>query len=234
MNGLHSKWLESKSLSDKGLSSVSIETRNRYNPDVKSLPAMVPAVIPILLLMIPAILAALAVVREKEMGSIINLYVTPLSRGEFLFGKQIPYILFSTLSFIIMLLMAVFVFDVPIKGSLLTLVAGLFIYCIISTGIGLLFSAVTRSQIAVIFMTMIGTLLPAQSMCGLMNPVSTQKGVARIIGEFYPTTHALLICRGIFNKALHFNDLVTPFIVLLITVPIILGIGILLLRKQEA
>ena len=234
VKGLHSKWLESKALNDIGTSFASVETRNRYNPDVKSLPAMVPAVIPILLLMIPAILAALAVVREKEMGSIINLYVTPLSRGEFLIGKQMPYILFSTLSFVIMLLMAVFVFDVPVKGSLLTLVAGLFIYCIISTGMGLLFSAITRSQIAVIFMTMIGTLLPAQSMCGLMNPVSTQEGAARIIGEIYPTTYALLICRGIFNKALGFSDLRAPFIVLLITVPIILGIGILLLRKQEA
>ena len=234
VKGLHSKWLEAKALNGIGLSMVSVETRNRYNPDVLSLPAMVPAVIPILLLMIPAILAALAVVREKEMGSIINLYVTPLSRGEFLIGKQMPYILFSTLSFIIMLLMAVFVFDVPIKGSLLALVVGLFIYCIISTGMGLLFSAITRSQIAVIFMTMIGTLLPAQSMCGLMNPVSTQEGAARIIGEIYPTTYALLICRGIFNKALNFSDLTAPFIVLLITVPIIMSIGILLLRKQEA
>ena len=132
------------------------------------------------------------------------------------------------------LLMAVFVFDVPIKGSLLALVTGLFIYCIISTGMGLLFSAITRSQIAVIFMTMIGTLLPAQSMCGLMNPVSTQEGAARFIGEIYPTTYALLICRGIFNKALNFSDLTAPFIVLLITVPIIMSIGILLLRKQEA
>ena len=130
--------------------------------------------------------------------------------------------------------MAVFVFDVPVKGSLFALVAGLFIYCIISTGMGLLFSAVTRSQIAVIFMTMIGTLLPAQSMCGLMNPVSTQEGVARIVGEIYPTTHALLICRGVFNKALGFNDLLLPFIILLVTVPIILGVGIMLLKKQEA
>ncbi|MBQ6472295.1 MAG: ribosome-associated ATPase/putative transporter RbbA [Victivallales bacterium] len=234
VKGLHAKWLESKELNGVGASMVSIETRNRYNPDVMSLPAMVPAVIPILLLMVPAILAALAVVREKEMGSIINLYVTPLSRGEFLIGKQLPYILFSTLSFIIMLLMAVFVFDVPVKGSLLALVTGLFIYCIISTGMGLLFSAITRSQIAVIFMTMIGTLLPAQSMCGLMNPVSTQEGVARIVGEIYPTTHALLICRGVFNKALDFKDLTLPFIFLLLTVPIILSIGILLLKKQEA
>jgi ribosome-dependent ATPase len=71
---------------------LSIETRYRYNPDVKSLPAMVPAVIPLLLMMLPAMLTALAVVREKELGSIINLYVTPVTRTEFLLGKQLPYV----------------------------------------------------------------------------------------------------------------------------------------------
>jgi ribosome-dependent ATPase len=69
-----------------------VEVRYRYNPDVRSLPAMVPAVIPMLLLFIPAMLTALGVVREKELGSIINLYVTPVTKLEFLLGKQLPYI----------------------------------------------------------------------------------------------------------------------------------------------
>ncbi|WP_258960076.1 ABC transporter permease, partial [Klebsiella pneumoniae] len=73
-------------------SAIDIETRYRYNPDVKSLPAIVPAVIPLLLMMIPAMLSALSVVREKELGSIINLYVTPVTKTEFLIGKQVPYI----------------------------------------------------------------------------------------------------------------------------------------------
>jgi ribosome-dependent ATPase len=77
----------------------SVETRFRYNPDVKSLPAMVPAVIPLLLLMLPAMLTALAVVREKELGSIINLYVTPVTRTEFLLGKQLPYVGLAMVNF---------------------------------------------------------------------------------------------------------------------------------------
>lgn len=237
VKAMHASWLADRAKYHSGAAgaaaAASIETRYRYNPDVMSLPAMVPAVIPILLLMIPAILAALAVVREKEMGSIINLYVTPLTRTEFLLGKQLPYILLSSLSALLLLLMAVTIFDVPIKGSLPTLVLSLAVYCTISTGMGLLASAVTRSQIAVIFLTMIGTMLPAVQFCGLINPVTTLEGFGRFIGSIYPTTYMLLISRGVFNKALNFSDLHVPFFCMLVMVPIILGLGIAVLRKQE-
>ena len=232
VKALHQKWLESRSL-PADVTQLSIETRYRYNPDVLSLPAMVPAMIPILMLMIPAILAALAVVREKEMGSIINLYVTPLTRTEFLLGKQFPYLLFSILSCFLLIVMAVTIFDVPVKGSLPTLLFSCVAYCIISTGIGLLASSVTRSQIAVIFLTMIGTILPAVQLCGLINPVNAQTGAARVIGSIFPTTYMLLISRGIFNKALEFRDLVHPILILLIMIPIILGLGIISQKKQE-
>lgn len=237
VNALHQQWLKSiaqKEIASKKSNFVDVETRYFYNPDVKSLPAMIPAVIPLLLMMIPAILAALSVVREKEMGSIINLYVTPLSRAEFLLGKQIPYILFSILSFTLLIVMAVTLFDVPIKGSVLVLFLSLFLYCIISTGMGLLASSVTKSQIAVIFLTMTGTMLPAVSLCGMINPVETQSGMAYFIGKIYPTTYMLLISRGVFNKALTFTDLFHPILYLVITIPIVLGTGILLQKKQES
>ena len=234
---VHNDWLnylQMYSSESAGNELMSVETRYRYNPDVASLPAMVPATIPILLMMIPAILAALSVVREKEMGSITNLYVTPLTRTEFLLGKQFPYPIFSMLSAFLLIVMAVTVFDVPIKGSFLTLIVSLLIYCIVSTGFGLLASSVTRSQIAVIFLTMLGTMLPAVQLCGLTNPVETQKGPALLIGKIYPTTHMLLISRGVFNKALGFAELHHEFLILVITVPIIIGLGVLCLKKQES
>ena len=91
--------------------------RYRYNPDVRSLDAMVPAVIPMLLLLIPSMLAALSVVREKELGSIINFYVTPVTRFEFLLGKQIPYVVLAMLNFLLLTAFAVFIFRVPFTGS---------------------------------------------------------------------------------------------------------------------
>ena len=237
INSIHNEWLENyarKQSETVSSSGAEMQVRYRYNPDVRSLPAMVPAVIPILLLMIPAILAALAVVREKETGSIINLYVSPLSRAEFMLGKQIPYLIFACGSALLMLTMAVSIFDVPVKGSIWTLLLALFLYCFISTSMGLLASSVTRSQIAVIFLTMLGTILPSVQMCGMTNPVATQSGIARIIGMIYPTTYMLLVSRGVFNKALNFSDLHPEILILAVTVPIISSIGIMLLKKQDS
>ena len=237
VKGLHLLWQRKyASTEPNGTKQIdlSIQNRYRYNPDVKSLPAMVPAVIPILLMMLPAILAALSVVREKELGSIINLYVTPLRRSEFLLGKQLPYVLFSFASSILLILMAVFLFDVPLKGSLPLLLVSLFVYCILSTGMGMLCSSVTRSQIAVIFLAMIGTILPAVQLCGLINPVSDNLDASGIIGHIYPTTYMLLISRGVFNKGLYFSELYGALLVMVAEIVVICGIGILLQKKQES
>jgi len=235
VEGIHRKFLserQSRSSAQTSLSPARIELRYRYNPDVRSLPAMVPAVIPILLLMIPAILSALSVVREKEMGSIINLYVTPLTRTEFLLGKQLPYILVSMLSAVLLVLETLWLFRVPARGSYISLFTAMLIYCIVSTGMGLLFSSLTKSQIAVIFMTMVGTILPSVQYCGMLNPVSALDGVGRLIGSVYPTAPMLIICRGVFNKALSFADLVPQFLSLITAALVIVALGIALQQKQ--
>ncbi|CAB3703148.1 ribosome-associated ATPase/putative transporter RbbA [Achromobacter piechaudii] len=236
VQGMHQGWLQQQArerLGDSAAQQIGIETRFRYNPDVRSLPAMVPAVIPLLLLMMPAMLTALAVVREKELGSIINLYVTPVTRLEFLLGKQAPYVALAMLNFLLMTLLAVTVFDVPITGSFVTLLAAALIYNVVATAIGLLASTFTRSQIAALFFTMIGTLVPAVQFAGLLNPVSSLEGVGRMIGQIYPATHMLTISRGVFSKALDFSDLQASFWPLLVAIPIILGASVLLLKKQE-
>ena len=235
VQGIHQHWLAETfpELASRA-TLANIETRFRYNPDVRSLPAMVPAVIPLLLMMLPAMLAALSVVREKELGSIINLYVTPVTRAEFLIGKQLPYIALAMVNYLAMCLLAVTLFQVPITGSFLVLTAATFIYVVCSTGMGLLFSALTRSQIAALFLTMVGTLLPAVQYSGLMNPVSAMEGAGRFIGEIYPSSHMFVISRGVFNKALGFAELYPYFWPLIIAVPIILSLAIMMLKKQEA
>ncbi|MCZ8250974.1 MAG: ribosome-associated ATPase/putative transporter RbbA [Hylemonella sp.] len=236
VQGLHQQWLVEQIHARTGVapaSLVDVEARYRYNPDVKSLPAMVPAVIPLLLLMLPAMLTALAVVREKELGSIVNLYVTPVTRTEFLLGKQLPYLALAMLNHGLMCLAAVTLFGVPMTGSFAALTLATLLYCLCSTGMGLLASTVTRSQIAAIFFTMLGTMLPAVQYAGLINPVSALEGAGRWIGEAYPASHMLIISRGVFNKALGFAELQAHFWPLLLAVPVILGLSIALLRKQE-
>ena len=236
VQGMHQHWLLAQA-SERGGASVagnaSVETRFRYNPDVKSLPAMVPAVIPLLLLMLPAMLTALAVVREKETGSITNLYVTPVTRIEFLLGKQLPYVGLAMVNFLLMSLLAVTIFGVPVKGSFFTLALAALIFSFAATGMGLLASAVTRSQIAAMFFAMIGTLIPATQFAGLIDPVSSLEGSSKFIGEIYPATHMISISRGVFSKSLGLADLTGPLWSMLLSVPVILGAAVLLLKKQE-
>jgi len=237
VQAMHQHWLARQvreRAGSLGPAVAGVETRFRYNPDVRSLPAMVPAVIPILLLMLPAMLTALAVVREKEMGSIVNLYVTPITRAEFLVGKQVPYVVLAMVNFGIMSLAAVTVFGVPMKGSFPTLALAAFVFSLSSTGMGLLASTLTRSQIAAMFFAMVGTMLPAMQFAGLVNPVSSLQGAGRVIGEIYPATHMFLISRGVFSKALGLSDVKAAFWPLLAAAPVILGASIALLRKQEA
>lgn len=235
VQGIHQQWLMDQ-IAQSGVklpSTARVETRFRYNPDVKSLPAMVPAVIPLLLLMLPAMLTALAVVREKELGSIVNLYVTPVTRFEFLLGKQLPYIGLAMLNFLCLSFLAVTVFGVPIKGSFFTLSLAVFMFCVISTGMGLLASTITNSQIAAMFFAMVGTLVPSMQFAGLLNPVSSMEGVARFFGEIYPATHMFLISRGVFNKALALQDVTGSLWAMMWSIPVIIGLAIFLLKKQE-
>ena len=237
VQAMHQSWLQevaSRQPTPAGQSGLmTIETRYRYNPDVKSLPAIVPAVIPLLLMMIPSMLSALSVVREKELGSIINLYVTPTTRSEFLLGKQLPYIALGMLNFLLLCALSVFVFGVPHKGSFLTLSLAALLYVIIATGIGLLISTFMKSQIAAIFGTSIITLIPATQFSGMIDPVASLEGPGRWIGEIYPTSHFLTIARGTFSKALDLTDLWPLFVPLLIAIPVVMGLSVLLLKKQE-
>ncbi|MDX5375406.1 MAG: ribosome-associated ATPase/putative transporter RbbA [Gammaproteobacteria bacterium] len=238
VQGMHAHWLATKAREagrGEALANlVNIETRFRYNPDLESLVAMVPAVIPLLLMLIPAMLATLSVVREKELGSITNFYVTPTTRLEFLLGKQLPYVVLSFLSFLLLTLLAVTVFGVPLKGSFPALAAGALLYVGAATALGLFISTFMRSQIAAVFGTAVLSILPAANFSGMIDPVSSLEGTGRLIGELYPTTHFLTIARGTFSKALHFADLQAAFVPLALAVPILVGLAAVSLRKQEA
>jgi len=237
VQGMHQGWLAERALASTGsaaaVAPASIETRFRYNPDVQSLPAMVPAVIPILLMMIPAMLGALAVVREKELRSILNLYTTPVTRSEFLLGKQLPYVALAMLNFLLMVLLSVTMFGVPVTGSFTVLLIGALLYVICATGIGMLASSFTRSQVAAMFLAMIGSIIPATQYSGLLDPVASMDGVGRAIGSVYPTAHFIDISRGVFNKALGWDELSGSLRALALAVPVILLLSIALLKKQE-
>jgi ribosome-dependent ATPase len=235
VQAMHAQWLRERAMRSAGTLAVDparVEVRFRYNPDVRSIVSMVPAVIPLLLIFLPAMLTALGVVREKELGSIVNLYVTPVTRLEFLLGKQLPYVGMAMASFLMLTALAVTVFGVPLKGSFVALTSGAVLYVIAATAMGLLISSFTRSQIAAIFAASLATMLPAVQFSGVIDPVSSLTGVGAVIGHVYPTTHFLTISRGTFAKALELGD-VWPYLVpLAIAGVVLVGASAALLRKQ--
>ncbi|BAK77547.1 ABC transporter, ATP-binding/permease protein [Pseudogulbenkiania sp. NH8B] len=236
VEGMHAHYLHELTQQSSGTtvtSAADIQVRYRYNQDYQSLYAMVPAVMPLLLVLIPSILMALGVVREKELGSITNLYVTPLSRLEFLLGKQLPYIALAMGSFFGLVLEAVFLFDVPLKGSFLALSAGALLFVSATTGLGLLTSTFTRTQIAALFGTAILTMLPTVQFSGFTTPVGALEGASYWIGQCFPASYFLTISRGVFTKSLGFAELASQFLALALFPPALTTLSLLLLRKQE-
>lgn len=215
------------------LSPTNIEMRYRYNPDFKSLFAMIPAIIPMLLIFVPSILMALSVVREKEMGSITNFYATPVTKFEFLIGKQIPYIVVSMIGFFGLVALSVWLFGVPFKGSLLLFTLAALLYVITTTGMGLLISSFANTQVAALAGTAILTLLPTINFSGLKDPVSSLEGVGAMIGTIFPVTYFINISRGIFSKAVDFVGLYHDLFALVIAIVVITIGSMLLLQKQE-
>ena len=212
---------------------VQVATRFRYNQAFRSVEAMVPSTIALLLVFVPSILTALSVVREKELGTITNLYGTPVSKIEFLLGKQLPYVTLALANAIVMTLMAVTIFAVPLKGSVLGLIAGTIVYVFATTAIGLLSSCVTTTQMAAVFGTAIATMLPATQFSGMLQPVSTLKGTGYIIGTIFPTTYFMKVSVGAFTKALSFTAIL-PFIFWMLLIwPALILLAVVLLPKQE-
>ncbi|WHQ70617.1 ribosome-associated ATPase/putative transporter RbbA [Methylorubrum extorquens] len=213
---------------------VSVETRFRYNQAFRSVNAMVPSVMMLLLILIPAIMSAIAVVREKETGSIANFRSTPVTKFEFLVGKQLPYIGIAMISFLLLVLVALIVFDVPVKGSFIALALGTLFYVSATTGFGQFISTFMKTQVAAVFATALLSIIPAVNFSGLLVPISSLSGSARIIGLSLPPAWYQPVTAGAFTKGLPFIELAPNIAVLAGFAFLFLVLSQLLLRKQEA
>ena len=207
--------------------------RFRYNPDFKSILAIAPGVLMLALSLFPAMMAAVGVVREREIGSIANFYASPASRLQFLLGKQLPYLAAAMLSFLILYLMMRYWFGVPLNGSAAALLSGTLLMCATTTATGLLVSCFTRSQVAAIFITAVGTVMPAMSFSGFLVPVSSLQGGAYIMGKILPSAWYANLTTGTFVKGLGYPDLVREHFILGGYYLIILTLAVLNLKKQE-
>lgn len=236
VEGVHRHFVESTDIIGLAAATrppIAIETRFRYNQSFESVYAMVPAIMMLLLIMIPATMTAVGVVREKELGSITNYYATPTRGIEFLLGKQLPYIGLALLGFVLLLLQARLLFRVPLQGSLAALSVGALLFVFASTGLGLLMSTFMRSQIAAIFATAIVSTIPTILFSGMLVPVSSLTGPAHYMGLGFPSAWFHHVSVGTFTKGLGLAELWPDFLVLAAFGIGFVVLGRLLLPGQE-
>nr|WP_315196330.1 ribosome-associated ATPase/putative transporter RbbA [uncultured Aquabacterium sp.] len=210
-----------------------IEPRFSYNQEFRSIYASTPGLLMLCLIIIPAMLTALGVVREKEMGSILNLYASPASVGQFLVGKQLPYIGLAMLSYASLVFLSIVLLQVPLKGNFFALSLGALCFVFATTALGLLISAFLKSQVAATFATAIVCLIPSINFSGLLYPVSTLTGTALWVGKGFPASWFQLISLGSFTKGLSFESFGPMYAALVGFGLLYLGLARLAVRKQE-
>lgn len=210
-----------------------VEPRMVYNQAFRSVNAIVPSVIMLILVLIPSMMTAVGVVREKEYGSIANFRSTPVTRFEFLIGKQAPYVGLAYINFLMLVLLTIFLFGVPIKGSLLALLIGGALYVMSTTGFGILISTFTTTQVSAMFVTAILGLIPAVNFSGLMVPVSSLSGSGRVLGLAFPSGWFQQVSIGSFTKGLGFAEFLLPLLMLMVFAFLFTTIARFFLNKRE-
>jgi ABC-2 type transport system permease protein/ribosome-dependent ATPase len=181
---------------------IAVEVRYLYNEEVRSTWSTVPALIMFTLMLSSPLLTSLGVVREKETGSIYNIYSSTLRRSEFLAGKLLPYIAISLVNVWVLWLMAVLMFDVPFKGSLPMFFGASVLFIMCTTGVGLLISLLVNTQMAALIITMVVAMVPTILFSGLLVPVSSLSRGARFQAHLYPAMYYTNTVRGAFLKGL--------------------------------
>lgn len=191
------------------------EIRVWYNPSLRSVNYIVPGLFAVILMAFPPLLTALAIVREKETGTIQQIFASPVTSAEFIVGKLIPYGLVAFLEMLTVVAFGYFWFEVPFRGSLMLLLTVSFIYVLTTVGIGLLVSTVTRSQLAAMLLALIVTLMPSFLFSGFLFPVFTMPLALQLYSQLFPASYFMEISRGIVLKGAALGSLWLPVVLLL-------------------
>jgi len=213
---------------------VSTDNRVWYNPSLESKNSIVPGLLVINLMFYPSLLASLVVVREKERGTIFNLYCSPAKRWEVILGKAVPYIGVAFADYFLIFLLSIGVFQVRFVGNflVLTLAALLYISCCI--GLGLVISALCKTQVAAMLVTFIALMTPSMLFSGMITPIASMDRSARMISRFIPASYFMGMARGVFLKGLGFYYYLPDFLTLLTYAAVVYGIAMLAFRKRVA
>ncbi|HSF69115.1 MAG TPA: ABC transporter permease [Nitrospira sp.] len=211
---------------------VKTEVRYLYNEEVRSTWSMVPALVMFTLMVSSPLLTALGIVREKETGSIYNIYSSTVTRFEYLAGKLLPYVVISSVNVVLLWMIATRWFEVPFKGNLPFFLAASLIFVLSSTGIGLVVSVLVRTQIAALVITMVASMLPTILFSGLIVPVSSLSRGSQMQAHLFPGMYYTNIVRGAFLKGVGAEVLWVDVLALAVYALILRSVGYRLFTKR--
>ncbi len=210
---------------------IRVQAQAWYNRELSSTFAMVPGLVPIVMIL-PSLAIALALTREKELGSFETLATTPIRGLEYLAGKLFPYIAYGVLSAGMAYLMTIVWFRVPLRGPALDLLVMTALYLFASMGMTLFFSSFLANQGTAMRVVLLIFFIPSFFMAGVILPVDTRSGMAQIFSYFLPTSHLVLITRGVFLKGLGLPDLTSQSLNLFFLGIVPFVLSLLSFRKQ--
>jgi len=205
---------------------LSSEVRVWYNPTMKTRNYMVPGIVGLLVSLVTLVLTSLAVVKEKEIGTMEQLIVTPIRPYHLIAGKLIPFTILGLVSVIIVLLAMRIIFEIPVKGSESFLLASAFLYILSTLGLGLFISTISKTQQQAMMIAIFAVMMPMIFLSGFAFPIENMPEIIQYISQIIPLKYFNTIIRGVILKGLGFADLWIEASVLLV-----MGISILLLSS---
>ena len=186
--------------------SLQVQSRVLYNPGLKSVNVIVPGLFGVILMALPPLLSALAIVREKEQGSIQQVFVSPIRPLELIVGKLIPYVVIAFIEMIIVLVGGILWFGVPFRGSLVIFLAASILYVLCTVGIGLLISTLTRSQVTAGLLAIVLTIMPSMLFSGFIFPIHTMPTSMQAYANVFPARYFIDISRALALKGQEFSS----------------------------
>ncbi|RKY94320.1 MAG: ABC transporter permease, partial [Ignavibacteriae bacterium] len=213
-------------------SNINAEVRVWYNPTLKTRKYMVPAIVGLLLTLITLILTSLAVVKEREIGTMEQLIVTPLKPYQMIIGKLVPFMILGFISVIIVLTSMRFIFNIPIVGSITFLFFASFLYILSTLGLGLFVSTISKTQQQAMMISIFAVMMPMIYLSGFAFPIENMPAIIQYISYLIPLKYFLTIIRGIILKGIGFAELWQDAFVLLLMGTLILIMSALRFSKK--
>lgn len=191
------------------------EVRMLYNPQLKGAFNFVPGVMALVLMLVCTMMTAITIVKEKETGTMEIMLVSPIQPLKIILAKAVPYLLLSVVNITTILLLSVYVLDVPIRGNIVLLFSESILFTITSLTLGLLISTGTDSQQTAMFISLVGMFLPTVVLSGFLFPIENMPGVLQAVSNIIPARWYYQVVKAIMIKGLPFSSVVKPTLILL-------------------